>query len=186
MSLLLKGGRVVDPSRRVDAILDVLLDDGRVAELDEKIRAKGAEVVDANGLVVCPGFIDMHTHLREPGREDKETIATGTRAAAAGGFTAVCAMPNTEPVNDGAGITRAILDKAKTDGVVRVWPIGAISKASKGEELAEFGDLREAGCVAFSDDGKPVASARVMRRALEYAKSFGLVLIDHCEEPTRS
>jgi len=184
MSLLLKGGRVVDPSRRVDAILDVLLDDGRVAELDEKIRAKGAEVVDANGLVVCPGFIDMHTHLREPGREDKETIATGTRAAAAGGFTAVCAMPNTEPVNDGAGITRAILDKAKTDGVVRVWPIGAISKASKGEELAEFGDLREAGCVAVSDDGRPVANAQLMRRALEYARAFGLTVIDHCEEPS--
>ncbi len=184
MSLLLKGGRVVDPSRRVDAILDVLLDAGRVAQLDEKIRAKGAELVDASGLVVCPGFIDMHTHLREPGREDKETIATGTRAAAAGGFTAVCAMPNTEPVNDGAGITRAILDKAKTDGVVRVWPIGAISKGSKGEELAEFGDLREAGCVAVSDDGRPVANAQLMRRALEYARAFGLTVIDHCEEPS--
>ena len=183
MSLLLKGGRVVDPARRVDAILDVLLDDGRVAEQGEKIRSKGAEVVDARGLVVCPGFIDMHTHLREPGREDKETIATGTRAAAAGGFTAVCAMPNTEPVNDSAGITRAILDKARTEGVVRVWPIGAISKGSRGEELAEFGDLREAGCVAVSDDGRPVASAQLMRRALEYARAFGLTIIDHCEEP---
>ncbi len=183
MSLLLKGGRVVDPARRVDAILDLLLDDGRVAEQSEKIRSKGAEVVDATGLVVCPGFIDMHTHLREPGREDRETIATGTRAAAAGGFTAVCAMPNTEPVNDSAGITRAILDKAGTEGVVRVWPIGAISKGSRGEELAEFGDLREAGCVAVSDDGRPVASAQLMRRALEYARAFGLTVIDHCEEP---
>jgi dihydroorotase len=183
MSLLLKGGRVVDPARRVDAILDVLLDDGRVAEQGEKIRSKGAEVVDAAGLVVCPGFIDMHTHLREPGREDKETIATGTRAAAAGGFTAVCAMPNTEPVNDSAGITRAILDKARAEGVVRVWPIGAISKGSRGEELAEFGDLREAGCVAVSDDGRPVASAQLMRHALEYARAFGLTVIDHCEEP---
>jgi dihydroorotase len=136
------------------------------------------------GLVVCPGFIDLHTHLREPGREDKETIATGTRAAAAGGFTAVCAMPNTDPVNDHAGITRAILEKARSEGVVRVYPIGAITRGSKGEELAEYGDLRDAGCVAVSDDGRPVASARVMRRALEYARAFDLTVIDHCEEPT--
>ena len=134
--------------------------------------------------MVCPGFIDIHAHLREPGREDKETIATGTRAAAAGGFTAVCAMPNTDPVNDTAGITRAIVEKARAEGAVRVYPIGAITRGQKGEELAEFGDLQEAGCVAFSDDGKPVASARMMRRALEYARTFGLVLIDHCEEPT--
>jgi len=134
--------------------------------------------------VVCPGFVDIHTHLREPGREDKETIASGTRAAAAGGFTAVCAMPNTTPVNDTAGITRAILDKARDEGVVRVYPIGAITRGQQGQELAEFSDLREAGCVAFSDDGKPVASARMMRRALEYAKGFGLVVIDHCEDPT--
>ena len=133
---------------------------------------------------MCPGFIDLHTHLREPGREDKETIATGTRAAAAGGFTAVCAMPNTDPVNDRAGITRAILDRARADGVVRVHPIGAITRGSLGEELAEYGDLREAGCVAVSDDGRPVASARVMRRALEYARAFDLTVIDHCEEPT--
>src|SRR6185295_5474431 len=117
---------------------------------------------DAEGLVICPGFIDLHVHLREPGREDKETIATGTRAAAAGGFTAVCAMPNTEPVNDQAGITRFILDRARAEGVVRVYPIGAITRGSKGEELAEYGDLAEAGCVAVSDDGRPVASARVM------------------------
>jgi len=134
--------------------------------------------------VICPGFIDLHCHLREPGREDKETIATGTRAAAAGGFTAVCAMPNTDPVNDRAGITRAILDRARADGVVRVHPIGAITRGSLGEELAEYGDLREAGCVAVSDDGRPVASARVMRRALEYARAFDLTVIDHCEEPT--
>jgi len=134
--------------------------------------------------VVCPGFIDIHTHLREPGREDKETIATGTRAAAAGGFTAVCAMPNTDPVNDTAGITRAIVERARAEGAVRVYPIGAITRGQMGEELAEYGDLKEAGCVAFSDDGKPVASARVMRRALEYAKAFDLAIIDHCEEPT--
>jgi dihydroorotase len=182
--LLVKGGRVVDPSQGIDAALDVLLADGKVEKLDARLSARGAEVIDADGLVVCPGFIDIHTHLREPGREDKETIATGTRAAAAGGFTAVCAMPNTDPVNDTAGITRAIVEKARAEGAVRVYPIGAITRGQKGEELAEFGDLQEAGCVALSDDGKPVASARIMRRALEYARTFDLVLIDHCEEPT--
>jgi dihydroorotase len=184
--LLLKGGRVVDPGRALDADLDLLLVDGEVAELDARVAARGAEVLDVAGLVVCPGFIDLHTHLRQPGREDKETIATGTLAAAAGGFTAVCAMPNTDPVNDTAGITRSILETASREGAVRVWPIGAITRGSKGEELAEYGDLREAGCVAVSDDGRPVASARVMRRALEYAKAFDLTVIDHCEEPTLS
>jgi len=184
--LLLKGGRVVDPARGTDGVLDLLLEDGRVARSGARLRVPGAEVRDVSGLVVCPGFIDLHTHLREPGREDKETIATGTRAAAAGGFTAVCAMPNTEPVNDHAGITREVLERARADGVVRVYPIGAISKGSRGEELAEYGDLREAGCVAVSDDGRPVASARVMRRALEYARAFDLTVIDHCEEPTLS
>ena len=182
--LLVKGGRVVDPSQGIDRALDVLLEDGKVEKLGARLAARGAEVIDAEGLVVCPGFIDIHTHLREPGREDKETIASGTRAAAAGGFTAVCAMPNTHPVNDTAGITRAIVEKARAEGCVRVYPIGAITRGQQGEELAEFGDLQEAGCVAFSDDGKPVASARMMRRALEYARTFGLVLIDHCEEPT--
>ncbi|HKZ33223.1 MAG TPA: dihydroorotase [Vicinamibacteria bacterium] len=182
--LLVKGGRVVDPSQGIDRALDVLLEDGKVEKLAPRIPARGAELIEAGGLVVCPGFIDIHTHLREPGREDKETIASGTRAAAAGGFTAVCAMPNTHPVNDTAGITRAIVEKARAEGSVRVYPIGAITRGQLGEELAEFGDLQEAGCVAFSDDGKPVASARMMRRALEYARTFGLVLIDHCEEPT--
>src|SRR6185436_8775516 len=125
-------------------------------------------------------------HLREPGGEEKETIATGTRAAAAGGLTAVCAMPNTSPVNDNAGITRAILDRARDEGVVRVYPIGAITKGSLGAELAEYGDLRDAGCRAVSDDGRPVGSARMMRRALEYAQTFGLTVIDHCEEPALS
>ena len=182
--LLIRGGRVIDPAQRLDAARDVLLEDGRVTAVGNRLSARGAQVVDAGGLVVCPGFIDLHVHLREPGREDKETIATGTRAAAAGGFTAVCAMPNTEPVNDQAGITRAILDTARREGAVRVWPIGAITRGSKGEELAEYGDLREAGCVAVSDDGRPVQSARVMRRALEYARAFDLTVIDHCEEPT--
>jgi dihydroorotase len=182
--LIVAGGRVVDPSQRLDAPLDVLVEDGVVARVGEGLKAKDAERIEAKGLVVCPGFVDLHTHLREPGREDKETIATGTRAAAAGGFTAVCAMPNTNPVNDTAGITRAIVEKARAEGSVRVYPIGAITRGQQGVELAEYGDLQEAGCVALSDDGKPVASARVMRRALEYARGFGLVLIDHCEEPT--
>ena len=181
--LLLKGGRVVDPAQGTDGVLDLLLEDGRVAELGKRVSAKGVEVLDVSDLVVCPGFIDLHAHLREPGREDKETVATGTRAAAAGGFTAVCAMPNTDPVNDQAGITRYVLERARAEGAVRVYPIGAITKGSKGEELAEYGDLREAGCVAVSDDGRPVANARIMRRALEYAKAFRLTVVDHCEEP---
>ena len=184
--LLVAGGRVVDPSQGLDAPLDVLVEDGVVARVGEGLKAKDAERIDAKGLVVCPGFVDLHTHLREPGREDKETIATGTRAAAAGGFTAVCAMPNTSPVNDTAGITRAIVEKARAEGSVRVYPIGAITRGQQGVELAEYGDLQEAGCIALSDDGKPVASARVMRRALEYARGFGLAVIDHCEEPTLS
>jgi len=184
--LLLKGGRVVDPEQRLDAARDVLIEDGVVARVGTKLSARGAEVVSVKGRIVCPGFIDLHVHLREPGREDKETIATGTRAAAAGGFTAVCAMPNTDPVNDNSGITRFIVDKARSEGAVRVYPIGAITRGSRGEELAEYGDLKEAGCVAVSDDGRPVASARVMRRALEYARAFDLSVIDHCEEPALS
>ena len=188
MRLLIANGYVVDPSQGVNAGMDVFIEDGRVAALIGRGEAKpeGCEVFDATGLVVAPGFIDLHTHLREPGQEFKETIATGAAAAVAGGWASVCAMPNTEPVNDTAGITRAILERARTDGAVRVYPIGAITRGSRGEELSEYGDLREAGCVAISDDGRPVASARVMRRALEYAKTFGLTVIDHCEEPTLS
>jgi dihydroorotase len=184
--LLLKGGRVIDPAQGLDGAHDVLLKGGRVAEVGSRLTARGAQVVDVGGQIVCPGFIDTHVHLREPGFEQKETIATGTRAAAAGGFTAVCAMPNTDPVNDNASTTRFILDQTEAEGVVRVYPIGAITKGSRGEELAEYGDLREAGCVAVSDDGRPVAAARMLRRALEYAQVFGLTVIDHCEELTLS
>jgi dihydroorotase len=184
--LLLRGGRVVDPAQGIDATLDVLINEDTVAEVGPKLSSRGAQVVEAKGLVVCPGFIDIHTHLREPGQEHKETIATGTRAAAAGGFSAVCCMPNTTPVNDNEGITRLILERARNEGAVRVYPIGAITQGSKGLELSEFGDLREAGCVALSDDGMPVADSSVMRRALEYAKAFDFVVIDHCEDPSLS
>jgi dihydroorotase len=182
--LLLRGGRVIDPSRNVDAMLDVALEGGVVAELGPRLAARGGQVLDVTGQVVCPGFVDLHVHLREPGREDKETIATGTRAAAAGGYTSVCCMPNTTPVNDHAGITRLILEKARSEGAVRVYPIGAVTKGSKGEELAELGEQKAAGCVAFSDDGRPVSSARMMRRALEYAKAFDVPIVDHCEDCT--
>jgi dihydroorotase len=184
--LLIRGGRVIDPAQGIDATQDVLINEDTVAEVGPRLSSRGAQVVEAKGLVVCPGFIDIHTHLREPGQEHKETIASGTRAAAAGGFTAVCAMPNTEPVNDNEGVTRLMVERARNEGAVRVYPIGAVTRGSRGEELAEFGDLREAGCVAVSDDGHPVADARVMRRALEYARAFDLVVIDHCEEPRLS
>jgi dihydroorotase len=183
--LLLKGGRVVDPSRAFDGQADVLVVDGLVAEVGPRLSSgSAAHAVDVAGLVVCPGFIDLHAHLREPGREDRETLATGGRAAAAGGYTAVCAMPDTEPPNDTAGITRAIRETAARDSLVRVYPVGAITKGRAGAELAEYGDLKDAGCVALSDDARAVESARVMRRALEYAKTFDLTLIDHCEEPS--
>ena len=181
-ALLIRGGRVIDPASRLDGKADVLIENGRIAAVDDAIKAKNAEVLDASGLVVTPGFIDLHTHLREPGREDKETIATGARAAAAGGFTTICAMPNTTPVNDSAATTRFIVETAQRDAVVRVFPIGAITRGSKGEELSEYGDLKAAGCIAISDDGRPVQNARVMRRALEYARTFGLPVIDHCED----
>jgi len=184
--LLLKGGRVVDPSQGTDAERDVLIENGVVVEVAKQLAAKSGVVVDVAGQVVCPGFVDVHVHLREPGQEHKETIATGLRAAAAGGFAAVCCMPNTSPVNDTAGITRFVLERAQAEGSVRVYPIGAISKGSQGQELAEYGELRESGCVAVSDDGRPVASARLMRRALEYAQAFDLVVVDHCEDPTLS
>ncbi|OGK95092.1 MAG: dihydroorotase [Candidatus Rokubacteria bacterium RIFCSPLOWO2_02_FULL_73_56] len=185
MSLLLRGGRVIDPANGVDAVQDVLLAEGRVARVGPGLEAPaGAEVLDVTGRVVCPGFVDMHVHLREPGFEYKETVATGTRAAAAGGFTAVACMANTHPVNDNGAVTDYILAKAKVEGVVRVYPIGAVTRGLRGEELAELAELAEAGCVAFSDDGKCVQNAGLYRRALEYTLPFGVPVISHAEDTT--
>ncbi|MEO8577258.1 MAG: dihydroorotase [Gemmatimonadales bacterium] len=183
--ILLRGGRVLDPSRRIDGIGDVLIVDGRIESAGERIgEHDAAEVVDCSGLVVSPGFIDVHCHLREPGREDVETIETGARAAAAGGFTAVCAMPNTDPVTDNQAAVGFIIRQAQRANASRVHVIGAISVGQKGETLAEMGEMVAAGAVAVSDDGRPVVSAHLMRTALEYARSFGIPVIDHCEEPT--
>ena len=186
MKRLLRGGHLVDPAQGIDGVRDVLIDGDRVAEVGRDLPVlPGVEVIEVPaGFILCPGLVDMHVHLREPGQEHKETIASGTAAAAAGGFTAVACMPNTQPVNDSAAVTRAILDRAALAGAARVHPIGAVSKGMKGESLAEIADLRDAGCVACSDDGRPVMTAILMRRALEYAGMFGLPIIDHCEEPT--
>ena len=185
MKLLLKGGRVIDPAGQRDGAFDVLIEDSRIARVGRDLPADGAEVFQvAPGWLVVPGLVDMHVHLREPGQEHKETIATGTASAVAGGFTAVACMPNTDPVNDHAGITQFILKKAAEAGLARVYPIGAVSIGSRGEQLAELGEQRTAGCVGFSDDGRPVATALLMRRALEYAGMLRAVIIDHCEDPS--
>jgi dihydroorotase len=183
--LVLRGGRIVDPSTGTDSAGDLIIIDGRVASIESRFTAvKDAEVIDCSELIVSPGFIDVHCHLREPGREDVETIATGARAAAAGGFTAVCAMPNTDPVTDNQAAVGFIVRQAQRANASRVHVIGAISVGQKGETLAEFGEMVAAGAVAVSDDGKPVVSAQLMRTALEYARSFAIPVIDHCEEPT--
>ncbi len=184
-TLLLKGARVVDPAQGIDGPADVLIDGAAIAAVGRDLAADGARVVELPpGSVVCPGFIDMHVHLREPGQEHKETVATGVAAAVAGGFTAVACMPNTTPVNDNAGITRFILGKAAAADLARVYPIGAVSLGSAGEQMSELGELHAAGCVAVSDDGRPVATALLMRRALEYAGMFGMPVINHCEDPS--
>src|SRR5688572_25340529 len=185
MKQLLKGGRVVDPANGLDGTFDILIEAGRIARIGRDLPADGAEVVEIPaGLVVCPGFIDMHVHLREPGQEHKETVASGTGSAVAGGFTAVACMPNTDPINDDANVTSFILKKAKEAGLARVYPIGAVSRGSRGELLSDIAELKAAGCVALSDDGRPVATALLMRRALEYAAMFGMPVIDHCEDPS--
>jgi dihydroorotase len=186
VKLLIKNGRVVDPSSRTDKKLDVLIDKGKIIDIKPKISAGGTKSIDASGLIVAPGFIDMHVHLREPGQEDKETIATGVRAAARGGFTSIACMPNTNPVNDNRGVTEYILSEAKKNAVVNVFPIASITKEEKGEELTDMADLIDAGAVAFSDDGIPVQNSQVMRRALEYSKILNTVIIDHCEDKNLS
>jgi len=185
MDLCLRGGRVIDPGRGVDAEADVILKDGVVARQGKGIAgglSGDVRVIDVRGKWVVPGFIDLHTHLREPGHEYKEDIVTGTRAAAAGGFTAVCAMPNTNPPNDNRAVTELIVRRSLEVGAVRVYPVGAISKGLAGETLAEMGELKDAGCVAVSDDGRPVMNAELMRRAMEYARTFGLTIVQHCED----
>jgi dihydroorotase len=185
--ILLRGGRVIDPARNFDASADVLLQGGKVARVETGIAAAaGAWVIECKDQWVVPGLIDMHTHLREPGQEYKESIETGTAAAAAGGFTAVCAMPNTVPPNDTRAVTELMIRRAREVGTVRVYPIGCITQGQKGENLAEMGDLQQAGCVAVSDDGKCVMNSEVMRRALEYARGLGLLVIQHAEDTNLS
>src|SRR5688572_5347825 len=182
---LLKGGHVVDPVNGIDGVCDVLIDGGVIVRVGRDLPVDGAEVIEIpQGLVVCSGLIVMHVHLREMGLEHKETVASGTAAAVARGFTAVACMPNTVPVNNNANVTSLILAKAAEANLARVYPIGAVSKGSKGELLADIAELRQAGCVAITDDGHPVATALLMRRALEYASMFDLPLIEHCEDPT--
>ncbi|ALC16652.1 dihydroorotase [Desulfuromonas soudanensis] len=182
MKILIKGGRVLDPAHEVDAILDLLIEDGRITRIDKGIKAEGAEVIDAKGKLVTPGLIDIHVHLRDPGYEYKEDIATGTRAAVIGGFTSVACMPNTNPVNDNKTVTLYILAKARESGMANVFPVGSITRGLKGEILSEMGELKEAGCLALSDDGKPVGNGEMMRNAMEYARPFGLTLISHAED----
>jgi dihydroorotase len=180
--VLIKGGQVIDPGR-FNGPADVLIENGKIAAIGPKLSVpRDAKVIDAKGCLVLPGFVDLHVHFREPGFEYKETIESGTAAAVAGGFTSVCCMPNTNPVNDNQSITEFILDRAKAAGNANVFPIGAITKGSEGKELSEIGDLHRAGCVAISDDGRPVMNSLVMRRAMEYALAFDLPVIDHCED----
>jgi len=182
--LFIEGGRVIDPASGVDGVRTVVVRDGRIAEVAERVeRPRGAQTIDARGKWVTPGFVDLHVHLREPGQEYKETVATGVRAAVAGGFTTLCAMPNTKPVNDSASVTELVLARAAQAGLARVLPVGCVSRNQAGEELAEYGELAAAGCVAVSDDGRPVVSSALMRRALEYARAFGLPVAVHEEDP---
>jgi len=186
VSLLIHGGHIIDPSQGIDQIGDLLIAEGKIVQIGGTVIPGEAKNFDASGLVVCPGFIDLHCHLREPGFEDKETIATGTKAAAIGGFATVCCMANTEPPLDTPAAVAWVKQKTSRDGLVAVLPIGCITKGRKGEELTDMGELAEAGVVAFSDDGNPVASSQLMRRAMEYSRDLGLPIIEHCEDKTLS
>src|ERR1700755_2464476 len=183
MSIVIRNGRVIDPASSTDTLADVLIVDGRIAGIGPNLSAPGgAETFNAGGMIVAPGFIDMHVHLREPGYDHAENIESGSRAAAAGGFTSVCCMPNTQPVNDSPTVTSYILDRARRFATVNVYPIGAITKNSAGEELAAIASMKQAGIVAISDDGRPVMNARLVRRAMEYARALDIPLIEHCED----
>ncbi len=182
MRLLIKNGRVIDPATRMDETMDILIDRGKIAEIKPKIEGDGSKIIDASRLVVAPGFIDMHVHLREPGQEDKETIKTGSLAAAKGGFTSIACMPNTNPVNDSRGVTEFILSEARRNAVVNVFPIAAVTRGLRGEKITDMADLHEAGAIAFSDDGHPIENSLVMRRALEYSRLIDALIIDHCED----
>jgi dihydroorotase len=182
VKLLITGGRIIDPGQGIDKVADLLIEHGRVSAIGSGLSTSDAEIFEARGLIVSPGFIDLHVHLREPGEEYKETIRSGAAAAVAGGFTSICAMPNTDPVNDNASVTRYIVDKAREAALARVYPIGAITRGSAGVELAEMAEMKEAGAVAVSDDGRPVMNSQVMRHAMEYARDHGLVVVDHCQD----
>src|SRR3712207_1801555 len=188
MRLLIANGYLIDPSQGVNTGRNLLIEDGRVAALLDRNEGvpEGAEVLDATGLIVAPGFIDLHTHLREPGQEYKETIATGAAAAVAGGWASVCAMPNTDPINDNPAVTRFIIEQGQTANLANVFPIGAVTKGSSGKELAEMGEMKNAGIVAVSDDGRPVPTSSMMRRAMEYARGFDLTVVDHCQDHSLS
>lgn len=186
MKLLIKNGRVIDPASGTDDTLDILIERGKIVDIKTKIDGDGPKIIDASRLVVAPGFIDIHTHLREPGQEDKETIHTGSLAAAKGGFTSIACMPNTTPVNDNRGIIEYILSEAKKSAVVNIFPIGAVTKGQKGEELTDMADMVDAGAVAFSDDGLPIMNNYLMRRTLEYSKLLNILIIDHCEDTNLS
>ena len=188
MKLLIANGYVIDPAQQVNAGRNLLIEDGRVAGLLGRGETvpEDAQVLDATGLIVAPGFIDLHTHLREPGQEYKETVATGAAAAVAGGWTSICAMPNTDPINDNPAVTRFVVEQAQAAKLANVFPIGAVTKGSGGRELAEMGEMKNAGIVAVSDDGRPVPTSGMMRRALEYARGFDLPVVDHCQDASLS
>jgi dihydroorotase len=189
MRLLLKGGRIIDPSQNMDATMDLLIEKGTVSRIATTIPERKGEktaVIDLTGMILTPGLIDMHTHLREPGHEYKETVQTGSEAAVAGGFTSIACMANTEPINDNRSVTEFILRQAQAAGMARVYPVAAVSKGEQGKFLTEFADLKDAGAVALSDDGNPVMDSRLMRNALEYASSLGIPIISHCEDTNLS